>query len=601
AIVKAKSINGEVHLQALEDGKKVILTESIVRKDLQLEDAKSVDCLPNATIFEQLTLMRFVQVFLDKKLEGMSTHNGIYVPLSYTKKVFGNIKRVGKGFSGRETPLFPTMMVQAQEEMGEDEAVNKEMDDSLVRAATTGSSLEVEQDSGGGPRVLDLENTMTTQALEIDSLKRRVKKLEKKQRSRTHKLKRLYKVGFTARVDSSNKASLGEDTSKQDRIIDDINADEEITLVNENAENRERFNDQEDAKIAVDEVCTATTTIATIDDITLAKALMEIKSAKPKATTASTRPKAKGLVIHEQKQAPTPSVSSQQPSQVKVLDKGKGKMVEPEPTELVVEISKDAETIVTEGSSKRAVEELEQENAKKQKMEDDKKSAELKQLKCLKILIEKIWKFFADWLRLDLRRLRIEQYFQEEDYALRDVIENGNSFILRNKPDLDTMSFDDLYNNFKIVEQEVKGTINSSLRSSSQNMPFVSSPSSTNEVDTAYGVSTANTQVSPTSTQVSIASTQVSTANLSDATVYALLASQPNGNRNQDNSRRTVNVEETASNAMVAIDRAGFDWSYMADDEVPTNMALMAFSDSRVYNVKTCSKTCLESFETLKT
>ncbi|GJS88333.1 hypothetical protein Tco_0770969 [Tanacetum coccineum] len=100
-----------------------------------------------------------------------------------------------------------------------------------------------------------------------------------------------------------------------------------------------------------------------------------------------------------------------------------------------------------------------------------------------------------------------------------------------NKPDLDTMSFDDLYNNFKIVEQEVKGTTSSSSSSSSQNMAFVSSPSSTNEVNTAYGVSTANTQVSPASTQVSTASTQVSTANLSDATVYAFLANQPNGSQ----------------------------------------------------------------------
>ncbi|GJS20304.1 hypothetical protein Tco_0448936 [Tanacetum coccineum] len=98
-----------------------------------------------------------------------------------------------------------------------------------------------------------------------------------------------------------------------------------------------------------------------------------------------------------------------------------------------------------------------------------------------------------------------------------------------NKPNLDTMSFDDLYNNFKIVEQEVKETTIS--RSSSQNMAFVSSPSSTNEVNTAYGVSTANTQVSPASTQVSIASTQVSIVNLSDYTVYAFLASQPNGSQ----------------------------------------------------------------------
>ncbi|GKD17215.1 hypothetical protein Tco_1206373, partial [Tanacetum coccineum] len=100
---------------------------------------------------------------------------------------------------------------------------------------------------------------------------------------------------------------------------------------------------------------------------------------------------------------------------------------------------------------------------------------------------------------------------------------NTHVVVWRNKPDLDTMIFNDLYNNFKIVEQEVEGTTSSS--SSSQNMDFVSSPSSTNEVNTAYGVSTTNTQVSPASTQVSTASTQVSTANLSNDTVYAFLAS----------------------------------------------------------------------------
>ncbi|GJS39546.1 hypothetical protein Tco_0564589 [Tanacetum coccineum] len=98
---------------------------------------------------------------------------------------------------------------------------------------------------------------------------------------------------------------------------------------------------------------------------------------------------------------------------------------------------------------------------------------------------------------------------------LKQMYENFNAprtESLGNKPDLDTMSFDDIYNNFKIVEQEVKGTASSS----SQNMDFVSSPSSTNEVNTAYGVSIANTQVSPASTQVSTASTQVNTANLND-------------------------------------------------------------------------------------
>ncbi|GJT26885.1 ribonuclease H-like domain-containing protein [Tanacetum coccineum] len=312
----------------------------------------------------------------------------------------------------------------------------------------------------------------------------------------------------------------------------------------------------------------------------------------------------------------------------------------------------------------------------------------------------------------DMWKLRIEQYFQVQDYALWDVIENGNSFkpaaqtttnangtsttlipgpvtikekykdcktlfasiqtrfggndatkntqknllkhmyenfsasstesldsifnrslptewnthvvVWRNKPDLDTMSFDDLYNNFKIVEQEVKGTASSSSNSSSQNMVFVSSPGGTNEINTAYRVSTDNTQVSP-STQVSTASTQKTgrkiTINRSDTAGYDKSKvecfnchklgyfarecrgprNQDNRNMNQDSSRRTINVEETSSKAMVAIDGAGFDWSYMADDEVPTNMALMAFSDSEVHNDKTCSKTCLKSFETLKT
>nr|GFC82674.1 hypothetical protein [Tanacetum cinerariifolium] len=75
-------------------------------------------------------------------------------------------------------------------------------------------------------KVLDLENTKTTQALKIDSLKKRVKKLKKKQRSRTYKLKRLYKVGLTTRVESfDDNVDLGEDASKQGRISD-IDADE---------------------------------------------------------------------------------------------------------------------------------------------------------------------------------------------------------------------------------------------------------------------------------------------------------------------------------------------------------------------------------------
>nr|GEZ37655.1 ribonuclease H-like domain-containing protein [Tanacetum cinerariifolium] len=194
---------------------------------------------------------------------------------------------------------------------------------------------------------------------------------------------------------------------------------------------------------------------------------------------------------------------------------------------------------------------------------------------------------------------------------------------------LDKISIDDLYNNVKIVEQEVKRNVGPSSSSGSQNMAFISTLSTSNndDVSTVFGVSTA--------------SPQVSIANLSDAIVYAFLANQPNGSqlvhedleqiheddleeidlkwqlallsmkakrvprnqknktRNQETTRRTVNVEDISSKAMVAIDRAGFDWGYMADDEAPTNIALMAFSDSEVYTNNTCSKTCLENYETL--
>ncbi|GJV57757.1 hypothetical protein Tco_1458762 [Tanacetum coccineum] len=66
---------------------------------------------------------RFVQVFLNQQADDMSNHKRIYVTPSYTKKVFGNMKRGGKGFSERVTPLFPAMMVQAQQEIGEGLAI----------------------------------------------------------------------------------------------------------------------------------------------------------------------------------------------------------------------------------------------------------------------------------------------------------------------------------------------------------------------------------------------------------------------------------------------------------------------------------------------
>ncbi|GJZ69456.1 hypothetical protein Tco_0633006 [Tanacetum coccineum] len=82
-------------------------------------------------------------------------------------------------------------------------------------------------------RVLALENTNTSQAAEIATLKERVMKLEKKRRSRTYKPRRLYKVGLSRRIASSDDASLGaqEDASKQGRKIADLDVDTEVTLI----------------------------------------------------------------------------------------------------------------------------------------------------------------------------------------------------------------------------------------------------------------------------------------------------------------------------------------------------------------------------------
>nr|GFA45702.1 hypothetical protein [Tanacetum cinerariifolium] len=73
-------------------------------------------------------------------------------------------------------------------------------------------------------------------------------------------------------------------------------------------------------------------------------------------------------------------------------------------------------------------------------------------------------------------------------------------------------------------------------------------------------------------------------------------------------AQERLNVEDTSSKAMVAIDGAGFDWSYMADDEVPTNMARMDFSDSeefqhpefKGYGLKNSKSACVDTSNEIK-
>ncbi|GJW62484.1 hypothetical protein Tco_0111819 [Tanacetum coccineum] len=186
----------------------------------------------------------------------------------------------------------------------------------------------------------------------------------------------------------------------------------------------------------------------------------------------------------------------------------------------------------------------------------------------------------------DTWRLRIESYIQLQDYALWEIIEEGNSF----KPVARTTANEDgtstttipglVTDEQKILKKnDLKRTKHLITQDDSKvhlkqmykpSMLLAQRHSSTNDVNTA------NVHVSTGSTPVSTASTNNSTACLKCRNPR----SQENKNRSQDSSRRTVNVEESSSKAMLAIDGTRFNWSYMADEEASTNFALMAFSDS---------------------
>nr|GEW43520.1 ribonuclease H-like domain-containing protein [Tanacetum cinerariifolium] len=120
-LLMLKKSNDVMKLQALIDKKKVIIIEDIIRQALRLDDADGVDCLPN----EEILL-----------IDDLSSHNTKYTSLALTQKVFANIRRIGKGFSGVETPLFDAML--AQQQVHDDAEVNTEDgDDNEVSVAPT--------------------------------------------------------------------------------------------------------------------------------------------------------------------------------------------------------------------------------------------------------------------------------------------------------------------------------------------------------------------------------------------------------------------------------------------------------------------------------
>nr|GFB22344.1 hypothetical protein [Tanacetum cinerariifolium] len=162
--------NGEIELNATFDGQDKTITEASIRRHLKLAD---VD---------------------DSRLN--TSHKRLYIAPALTHKVFSNMKRETRGFTGVETPLFSTMLVSEQLSQGEG--------DSPVHARPERlSNLPNEPPRGEG------------------------KELEKKLK---HKRQR-------AVVDSSEdeEASLDkEDSPKQGRMIKEINEDENTNLVKSN-------------------------------------------------------------------------------------------------------------------------------------------------------------------------------------------------------------------------------------------------------------------------------------------------------------------------------------------------------------------------------
>nr|GFB44239.1 hypothetical protein [Tanacetum cinerariifolium] len=214
--------------------------EDASKQERMIEDLNADEGVALKKGLKYLLFLRFVQVFLDSQVKGMLKHKEIYVTPSHTKKNFANMKRQEKTFlkqKSKKSKKRITKVPHLSESTYDvaDEHVTITSNDLLSGEDRMKLTKLIELYTQLQSRVLSLETTKANQALEIGSLKRKVKKIEKKASKKTHKLKILYKIGSSTRMESSKDAGLSdqEDASKQERMIEDLNADEGVALVDE--------------------------------------------------------------------------------------------------------------------------------------------------------------------------------------------------------------------------------------------------------------------------------------------------------------------------------------------------------------------------------
>nr|GEV33306.1 retrovirus-related Pol polyprotein from transposon TNT 1-94 [Tanacetum cinerariifolium] len=291
---KVKTINEDVLLRVLVDGKKLIINEASIRRDLRLEDAEEAGV-------KFFTFPRFVQVFVNHKLGDMSHHKKNFVTPSLTKKVFANMKREVKGFSRVVTPLFATIMVQASEEKKQKSKRKQRKETEAPSPSSEIPNKKSVPTTSNDPLPSGDDRMQLNELIVLcTNLHKQVLNLKKAKTAQAKEIAESFE----------EKDSLGdqEDASKQGRMIDNIDQNVEITLVDEtqgrmNEEEMFGVNDLDGDEVIMDVV----TGKNVEQDATVAK--KEVSTANP-VTTA-------GEVVTTAKD-------------VEAKEKGKGIMVKPE-------------------------------------------------------------------------------------------------------------------------------------------------------------------------------------------------------------------------------------------------------------------------------